>query len=62
MPPPIRYRLGADGADLLAFRTEEVDGRLLLSLVPDVANAHPLDVVACFLDEPRLQLAGDTTK
>lgn len=54
---PIRYRIaGLPGREYLAFRTEQVDGRLLLSLIPDSCGGeqHQLDVVACFLDDPKL--------
>ena len=53
---PIKYLLENDEREYLAFRTENVDGRLLLMLVPDSDDQHPLDVVSIFSDEERLSI------
>lgn len=53
-PAPIRYRIGTLPKPHLVFRTQTEDGRVLLSLIPDEPEQHPLDVVSVFLDEPGL--------
>jgi hypothetical protein len=60
-PYPTRYSIKGDDRVYLAFRTEQVDGRILLSLIPDMLEQHPFDVATVFLDEPRLHLAPGHT-
>lgn len=55
--PPVHYTITGAGR-YLAFRTECVEGRLLLSLIPD-GSTHPFDVAVAFLDEPRLSVAPE---
>ncbi len=53
-PAPIRYRIGNLPKPHLVFRTQAEDGRVLLSLIPDEPEQHPLDVASVFLDNPDL--------
>lgn len=54
-PTPRRYGVrGLPAMTYLCFRTEEVDGRELLSLIPDSEDQHPFDVASIFLDNPDL--------
>lgn len=59
-PEPVRYRIADDRRDYLCFRTTpSLDGRTLLSLIPDSygEKQHPFDVVSIHLDDERLHAA-----
>lgn len=52
---PTVYRIGDDPRDYLCFRVSDhgVDG-LILSLIPNGDEQHPMDVTAIKADDPKL--------
>jgi hypothetical protein len=56
---PRYYSVGSLPGRYLVFRTENLGGAQLLSLIPDSQEQHPLDVVSCFLDDPKLEEVPD---